>query len=315
MKWFRLHSEFATDPKLKTFTKAQRYDLICLLCLANDAKERGVILLDAEDIAATLEMDEADYAAFITKLERKGILSVRGDGAVVFNNWLARQYDKPSDTPEETAKRKRDSRSSPETSASNQQGNQRENAPENNGHAQSRAGHSHVTRGHAPYSDTDSESDSESEQESPQSPPRPKTRDASPPASQAAVLEFANCFRGKFGEGPHIPDKNAKQLVTLKAEIGGPRFQQALGGFFADQWASESGYSVVTFLSQPVNRWTHAAPKGQKQSAPPGKSAMALSAEREEARLRAIFEPESLIPENQEASYESQQLQQTHHAA
>ena len=111
MKWFRLYSEFANDPKLKTFSKSQRYDIICLLCMANESKDRGVIHEDAEDMAATLDMTDEEYQAFTAMLERKNILSFREDGALVLVNFMKRQYDSPSDMPAETAKRKAKQRS------------------------------------------------------------------------------------------------------------------------------------------------------------------------------------------------------------
>lgn len=154
MKWFRLHSEFATDPKLKTFTKTQRYDLICLLCIANESKERGVINLDPEDIAATLDQDEAEYAAFIAKLSKKGILSQREDGAIVFTNWLTRQYDKLSDTPKESAARQQKRRVGAADSVTNEDNNK-----------VSRGCHADVTRSHAIYSDTDTDTYSDSDSE------------------------------------------------------------------------------------------------------------------------------------------------------
>lgn len=126
------------------------------MCLANDSRERGVILLDVEDIAATLDIDEAEYTAFVAKLERKGIVTTRADGGVVLTNWITRQYDKPSDAPEETARRQRDKRErekpvTPESRAS---------------HALSRP----ILR-YREYTETDTETETETENTQRQSPP------------------------------------------------------------------------------------------------------------------------------------------------
>jgi hypothetical protein len=110
MQWFRLHTEFAHDPKLNSFTKSQRYDLVVLLCLAADSAIPGTILLDDEDIAATLQQDETEFAAFVAKLEKKAIMARDEKGNLLFLHWKERQYEKPSDTPEETSRRKREQR-------------------------------------------------------------------------------------------------------------------------------------------------------------------------------------------------------------
>jgi hypothetical protein len=104
MKWFKLHSEFSHDPKLATFSKAERCDLIDLLCLANESNQRGVIVLDNEDLAATLSLSIEEYEAFEDKLVRKGIVT-RTDEGLSMSNWEKRQYEKPSATPERVAGR------------------------------------------------------------------------------------------------------------------------------------------------------------------------------------------------------------------
>lgn len=106
MEWFRLYSEFFTDPKLKTFTKAQRYDVLALMSLASQSKERGVIFIDDEDLAATLELSEEDFAAFVAKMEKKGIAERCQAGHICIVKFLDRQYDNPSDRPEKVAERK-----------------------------------------------------------------------------------------------------------------------------------------------------------------------------------------------------------------
>lgn len=115
VSWFRLHHDFRRDPKLRSFSKAERSDLIDLLLIASESNERGTILLDDEDVAAELELNIDDYNKFVEKLIRKKILHPEEDGALMFINWDIRQVDtskapKPSDAPEETARRQRERR-------------------------------------------------------------------------------------------------------------------------------------------------------------------------------------------------------------
>ena len=286
MKWFRLYSEFVNDPKLKTFSKSQRYDLVCLLCMANESDDRGVIHQDAEDMAATLEITEEEYAAFVAKLERKKVLFIRDDGGLVFTNWLKRQYDKPSDYPEATAARQQKRRTEAPENEPSEPAKPRGNAPQSVTGDSVTPSSRAVTRCHATYEYSDSENTQRIQD--PPNPPVPKAQSGS---SQAAVLEFAERFRVKHdGEGPHIPDKAAKALIALRSDLGAIKYGEALTGFFADAWASENGHSAVTFTGSSMDRWRHAAPKTRASPAPPGKSALAAGAEAEEARLRAIFE-------------------------
>lgn len=110
MKWFKLHTEFAHDPKLRSFSAAQRYYVIVLFCLAADSDEPGTIMLDAEDIAATMGIDEEEYEELVTRLEKKGIvtrMSREGHESLSVTHWDKRQYTYPSDRPEASAERKR----------------------------------------------------------------------------------------------------------------------------------------------------------------------------------------------------------------
>lgn len=105
MEWFRLYNEFRADAKLVSFTKAQRYDFLSLLCLASESQERGTIHLEDEDLAATLGLSDDEWRAFRTKLERKNM--VHGEnGSLVITNWQTRQ--KASDSSLERVKRYRE---------------------------------------------------------------------------------------------------------------------------------------------------------------------------------------------------------------
>lgn len=91
MEWFRLYNEFSTDPKLLSFSKADRYDLVCLLCLASSSQERGTLLLDDEDLAACLSVSVEEFEHFTSRLIKKTILERTRDGWLRFVHWEARQ--------------------------------------------------------------------------------------------------------------------------------------------------------------------------------------------------------------------------------
>jgi len=91
MEWFRLYNEFRSDPKLLGFTKQQRYDIVCLLCLASESEERGSIFLDADDLSGALGLSSQEYLAFESRLHKKDIALRREDGALVFCHWERRQ--------------------------------------------------------------------------------------------------------------------------------------------------------------------------------------------------------------------------------
>ena len=107
MTWFKFHSEFRNDPKIKRLPVAERYAFIVLLCLASEAETRGAITgLDDDDIAFELEMQVEDWKTLKAKFKVKGFIDFSQD-EILIRNWDKRQYDKPSDHPEATRQRKR----------------------------------------------------------------------------------------------------------------------------------------------------------------------------------------------------------------
>lgn len=107
MTWFKFHSEFRNDPKIKRLPITERYAFIILLCLASEAETRGIITgLDDEDIAFELEMQPEDWKTLKAKFKTKGFIDFT-QGEIFVKNWDKRQYDKPSDHPEATKQRKR----------------------------------------------------------------------------------------------------------------------------------------------------------------------------------------------------------------
>ena len=107
MTWFKLHSDFRNDPKIKRLPIAERYAFIILLCLANESETRGIITgLDDDDIAFELEMQVEDWKTLRSKFKIKGFIDFTQE-QILIRNWDKRQYDKPSDHPEATKQRKR----------------------------------------------------------------------------------------------------------------------------------------------------------------------------------------------------------------
>ena len=101
MTWFKLHHELPGDYKLSKFSPQQKWAWIVLLCLASSAKERGVIpTTDEEGIAEHCDFDSLqDFQFFVDKLRQKGMVEPV-DGGIKITNWMDRQYEKPSDTPD-----------------------------------------------------------------------------------------------------------------------------------------------------------------------------------------------------------------------
>ena len=113
MKWFRLHTEARTDRKLDTLSDAEFRVWFNLLCLAAEQPERGTIEFEDVEILA-LEVAKGDVELLghaLSRLSRLRSVTYE-DGRVSFPNWNKRQYDKPSDWPEQTRVRKAKERES-----------------------------------------------------------------------------------------------------------------------------------------------------------------------------------------------------------
>ncbi len=107
MKWFRLYTEARNDAKLRSLSDAQFRVWFNLLCFASEQKEnRGIIAGYNEELLA-VEVAECDVELLretLGNLEQLRIIEKDGD-IITFVNFSKRQYDKPSDRPEEVRKR------------------------------------------------------------------------------------------------------------------------------------------------------------------------------------------------------------------
>lgn len=88
------------------------------------------------------------------------------------------------------------------------------------------------------------------------------------PPSESSVKIFIDLFTEKVGQRPDIPPRFTKALKETQQRIGPEKYRAAICGFLSDDWASESGYSVETFVGRPADRWIHASPKGLTRASP-----------------------------------------------
>ena len=109
------------------------------------------------------------------------------------------------------------------------------------------------------------------------------------PPGDNAVKIFIDLFTDKIGEPPDIPPRFTKPLKETMSRVGRDRYRAAICAFLSDGWGSETGYSVQTFVSMPVDRWTRAEPKTPVRASPASKNGAASSAEYYTARIDGIL--------------------------
>lgn len=121
--WFRMYYEARTDAKLHSLADDEFRVWFNLLCYAAEqVDDRGAI--DTEDgFLVAVEVaggDEELLHRTLHKLERLRIIEWsedESDHRMLFSHFDDRQYDKPSDAPEQTRERKRKSRAQQQQSA------------------------------------------------------------------------------------------------------------------------------------------------------------------------------------------------------
>ena len=162
MKWFRLHSEARNDAKLRTLTPEQKWVWFSLLCYASEQEERGCIHAIDRDLLA-VECAEGDTELLnqtIAKLTKLRIVTAEQEN-VCFVNFMKRQYDKPSDTPERVAGRVSRHRAKGETAYSQSE------TPADESETPSNAD---VTPKERAYSETEAENTQKIQEQSPKPP-------------------------------------------------------------------------------------------------------------------------------------------------
>ena len=100
MQWFRMYSEFATDPKVQMLSEADQRRFIMLLCMrcGNDA-----VTFHDDEIAFQLRISNEDWLATKAVLQSKGLI----DGECQPVAWNKRQYVSDTSTARVRAHRAR----------------------------------------------------------------------------------------------------------------------------------------------------------------------------------------------------------------
>lgn len=106
LSWFRVYHEARTDNKLRALSDAQHRVWFQLMCLASEQAERGDIC-DYDDELLAIEVAGGDVdllKATVAMLVRLRIVQA-DEHCLRVVNFVKRQYDKPSDTPEQVRER------------------------------------------------------------------------------------------------------------------------------------------------------------------------------------------------------------------
>ena len=107
MPWLKLYTEIMDDPKLATWSGDQFRVFIMLLCLAREAEEPGFIPMTPAEISWRIRrpIEEVESTLELCQQGDRPIIETV-EGGYMMLKFMARQYDNPSDTPDETRKRK-----------------------------------------------------------------------------------------------------------------------------------------------------------------------------------------------------------------
>lgn len=93
MKWFRLWSDIANNPKVQRLPAPLFKAWINLLCLANQGQPRGSLPGRIEDIAFGLRIKPSAAATIIDRLIEKRLLDLGGDRRYHVHNWTRWQRE------------------------------------------------------------------------------------------------------------------------------------------------------------------------------------------------------------------------------
>ena len=89
--WFRMYSEFASDPKVQSMTEVMQRRLLMLLCLRCS---NALVTLQRDEVTFALRISEEELAETISLFERKGFI----DSDLNILNWDKRQFNSDSST-------------------------------------------------------------------------------------------------------------------------------------------------------------------------------------------------------------------------
>ena len=111
MPWLKLYTEIRTDPKMQALSDLEFRAWVNILCLSAESKVRGVICIEEglaypiEGLARTLFISTEELTSCFNKFQKLRMIDVDQSGIITIIHFDDRQYDKPSDKPEEVAKR------------------------------------------------------------------------------------------------------------------------------------------------------------------------------------------------------------------
>jgi DnaD/phage-associated family protein len=111
MPWLKLYTEIRTDPKMQSLSDLEFRTWINILCLSAESKVRGIICIEEglaypiEGLARTLFISTDELTSCLNKFQKLRMIDLDEDGIIEVIHFDDRQYEKPSDKPEEVAKR------------------------------------------------------------------------------------------------------------------------------------------------------------------------------------------------------------------
>lgn len=103
--WFRMYSEFASDPKVQSMSESMQRRLVMLLCLRSSD---SLVTFEEQDIAFALRVTEQELAVTKEIFIQKGFVSTTWE----ITNWNKRQFVSDSST-ERTRRYRERSKTSP----------------------------------------------------------------------------------------------------------------------------------------------------------------------------------------------------------
>lgn len=87
-KWFRMWHGFWSNPKMATFSPAEKYTLITMYYLASESNHAGMIDYDLEDVAAMCHVPVTQMSALMERFCTKRVLEVDETGTrYMVPNW------------------------------------------------------------------------------------------------------------------------------------------------------------------------------------------------------------------------------------
>lgn len=279
MPWFRMYHESRNDRKLDVLADDEFRVWHRLLCFASESAERGTVAADDRMLLA-IEVARGDEALLERTIKRLIQLKILANDAhhLTFINFVKRNYDKPSDTPQATAERKR-----------KQRVKEREEAGQGRDTGVTDAVSRGVTPSHAIDTDTDvdpEEIQTQKERGTPPIPPTPIRPVAAPPDRPAkdppGFVAFWQAWPKKEGRAKALAAWKSLRMADgelddILAAI--PRQQSA------KDWPRENWRYCplpATWLNQ--RRWEDEVP----EPVPEGRALIGKDRERAEVMQRVL---------------------------